>query len=376
MDRIKYLCYYDYQDDKKPREGVQAASSKIDYIINAINRCGIKVDLISKSPVSSDTFNLDLGGAIRIGVNTLRHFASFGCRNSILRVASRWLQNIHFFIWLLLNVKRNETIIVYHSLGYCRMVSLIKRIKGCKIIGEIEEVYQDVHHQSRNLSQDEYNFIEHCDKFIFPTAIMNDKLNVNDKPYVVVHGVYKSQIISESKFSDGRIHVVYGGTFDPEKGGALAAAGIGRHLPKNYVVHICGFGSDVDKQNIQELIQQVNKTSDSKTIFEGQLKGLDYEKFIQKCHIGLSTQNPAGAFNDTSFPSKILVYMANGLDVVTINIPAVKTSSVSEFLNFYEIQDSQSIANAVLKVKVGERDYSDLLNYIDSKFENEIKALL
>ena len=62
MDRIKYFCYYDFQDVKKPREGVQAASSKIDYIIEAINRCDIKVDIISKSGISSKGFNLDFGG--------------------------------------------------------------------------------------------------------------------------------------------------------------------------------------------------------------------------------------------------------------------------------------------------------------------------
>ena len=49
-------------------------------------------------------------------------------------------------------------------------------------------------------------------------------------------------------------------------------------------------------------------------------------KFIQKCQIGLCTQNIDAAFNTTSFPSKILSYMSNGLEVVGVNIAAIKNS--------------------------------------------------
>lgn len=376
MDRIKYFCYYDFQDSKKPREGIQAASSKIDYIIDAINRCGVKVDIISKSPISSKGFNLDFGGVKNMGNNTIRHFFSCGCKDSPMRVLSRWIQNIHFFFWLLFNVKKNEEIIVYHSLGYCGLLSCIVKVKFCTVIGEIEEFYQDVHKYATSVCLLESRFIQSCNKYIFPAALMDSKFNLQKKKSVVVHGVYKPVNITEPKFSDGRIHVVYGGTFDSQKGGALAAAGIGKFLSKEYVVHICGFGNEADKAKVLQVIDEVNKTSESHTVFEGQLNGEEYAKFIQKCHIGLSTQNPSGAFNDTSFPSKILVYMANGLDVVTINIPVVKTSAVGDYLHFYDEQTSESIAEAVKNVKIGNLRFSEILKAIDAKFVNDIRELL
>ncbi len=376
MDRIKYFCYYDFQDVKKPREGVQAASSKIDYIIDAINRCDIKVDIISKSGISSKGFNLDFGGIHYKGINTLRHFFSFGCNGNVLRVLSRWLQNVHFFLWTLFNVKRHEEIIVYHSLGYCRLMCWIVRLKSCVIIGEIEEFYQDVHTYSSSLCRAEKQFINTCEKYMFPTAIMNTKFNLNHKKFIIVHGVYKQVTISEQKFQDGRIHVVYGGTFDPQKGGALAAAGIGRYLNEKYAIHICGFGSETDKAKIINIINDVNRHSESKTYFEGYLSGEQYAKFIQKCHVGLSTQNPSGAFNETSFPSKILVYMANGLDVVTVDIPVVRTSLVSNYLYFYKEQTSKSIADTIMNVKIGTQQHNKMLNVIDQQFVNEIKKIL
>ena len=206
MDRIKYFCYYDFQDSKKPREGIQAASSKIDYIIDAINRCGVKVDIISKSPISSKGFNLDFGGVKNMGNNTIRHFFSCGCKDSPMRVLSRWIQNIHFFFWLLFNVKKNEEIIVYHSLGYCGLLSCIVKVKFCTVIGEIEEFYQDVHKYATSVCLLESRFIQSCNKYIFPAALMDSKFNSQKKKSVVVHGVYKPVNITEPKFSDGRIH--------------------------------------------------------------------------------------------------------------------------------------------------------------------------
>ncbi len=68
--------------------------------------------------------------------------------------------------------------------------------------------------------------------------------------------------------------------------------------------------------------------------------------------------------------------MANGLDVVTINIPVVKTSAVGDYLHFYDEQTSESIAEAVKNVKIGNLRFSEILKAIDAKFVNDIRELL
>lgn len=363
-------------EQKHPREGVLSASTKIDYIIDVLNRCGYGIDIISKSGVSCPSFVYDAGGVRKMGVNTIRHFASFGCTKSPLRIFSRWLNSLHFFFWLLFHTKRNEQILVYHSLGYCMLLNALRKVKKLRIIGEIEEIYQDVHEQSIFVSRAEYDFINGCDKYLFPTILMNEKFNVKGKPFAIVHGVYKPEEKLEDKFNDGKIHVVYGGTFDPQKGGAMAAAECGRYLPNKYVVHICGFGSDAERSKIKNLINDVNRTSKSKTCFEGLLRGEEYTRFIQKCHVGLSTQNPEAAFNDTSFPSKILVYLANGLDVVSVRIPVVSTCSVVEAIDFYDKQTPDHIASAILHAGSRTIDKFELLKRVDYTFSNDIKKLL
>lgn len=374
MKRIKYICYYNYIGEER-RENVQAASTKIDYIIDVLNRNNIHVDIISKSLVSDEKFKPSFGGKIRIGDNkTLRHFIGLGCRNLLpVYLISRVLNTIHFFLWLLFNTKRNEEIIVYHSLGYTMSLMLLKKIKGIRIIGEIEEIYQDVHKQYALTSSSEYMFIKNCDKFIFPTQLLDEKLNSSRKPSLVIHGVYKSETITENKFDDGKIHVVYGGTLDPRKGSAVAAAAA-EYLPSNYHVHICGFGNPTQ---ISRIISEVSSRTKANLTFEGELKGDEYRKFIQKCHIGLSTQNPDAAFNATSFPSKILVYLANGLQVVTIRIPAIEKSEIADALNFYNNQNPKEIANVIANIKSYDCNLgSKILSQLDKKFEWEFLKII
>ena len=166
--------------------------------------------------------------------------------------------------------------------------------------------------------------------------------------------------------------MVYGGTLDPAKGGGIAAAAA-EFLSENYHIHICGFG---DPSQIISIIQEVKKKSKAQITFEGELKGNEYKRFIQKCHIGLSTQNPNATFNDTSFPSKIFVYLSNGLKVVSIRIPVVVQSFVANNLFFYDRQTPEMIANAIIRASNETFSDNNILNYLDKNFSVELKNLL
>ena len=95
-----------------------------------------------------------------------------------------------------------------------------------------------------------------------------------------------------------------------------------------------------EKEEVIKLIGEVSKESNCKVTFDGLKKGEEYKKFLQSCHIGLSTQNPEKEFNNTSFPSKVLSYMSNGLRVVTVKIPVIKTAEVSDYMFYYDKNSS------------------------------------
>lgn len=376
--RIKYFTYYGDSDRKAIRENSPAADRKTDYIIDALNRCGYSVDIISHSSVTTPGFYFK-GRTKKERFNTFRFFGCFGkSKIKVLEVLGWCFLDAKFFLWCLFHLKKEEQIIVYHSLGYDSAFIKLARLKKLRIIGEIEEIYQDVHQPGAKRAKNEYRFIECCEKYIFPTSYLDSKLNTKKKPAVIIHGIYSVEPRRDvEQFNDGKIHVVYAGTLDPQKGGAAAAAAAA-HLSDRYHIHVLGFGDKNQISAITKVISDINGASQAEVTYDGYKQGEDFIGFLQKCQIGLSTQDPTAVFNATSFPSKILTYLSNGLKVVSIRIPAVESSAIGKSLFYYDKQEPEFIAAAITQCVDAESsvDGNILLKELDESFVKELSGIL
>lgn len=346
---IKYLSYFDYPDSPVRRNAVPACVGKMESVADLLLRGGYRVEILSMSSVAEPRFRFYGAQTVRRSPGlTLRLFPSFGGRGRLLA----WLRVIWhvvaMFCYLLVTLRRTDTLLVYHSLGYFGMVSLLRRLRRFRLVLEVEEVYQDVAQPKyRYMARQEFRDIAAADAYLFPTTLLERQFNTRHRPALIIHGTYSvvPQRV-ERPAQGGTVHVVYAGTFDPRKGGAAAAAAA-EYLPENYHVHICGFGSAADTESLRQVVEHTAAVSKARITYDGLKQGDDYIRFIQQCHIGLSTQDPAAAFNATSFPSKILSYMANGLSVVSIDIPAIHQSAVGEHITYYAHQTPQEIAAAI-----------------------------
>lgn len=377
MKRIKYISHYGCKDQWRKRDNSPASDTKKEYIFNVLNRCGYAVDHISRA-----------SGAIpgqyipsyveKQGINTFRYFATFGRQeNRILRALNTRFVHLQFFLWLFFNLKRGEQVIVTHSLGYDSTFIWLKRLKGIKILGDIEDIYQDVHQYNNRVRRNEYKFIEICDKYFFVNSMLDERINPNNKPHLTINGIYKVNDFVKESYNDGKIHIMYGGTFDPVKGGASAAIKAAEYLPENYHLHITGFGSNEQALNLSREAEIINVKSKATISFHGFLEDSEFLKLMHHCTIGLCTQDPSKKLNDTSFPSKILNYLSNGLVVLTGDNNAIRNSEVGDVVYYYTEQTPHSIANAILSIK--KIDYTigiNRLRQLDIKFEQDLKGLL
>ena len=374
MNEIKYFGFYDSVPDRRSMS--LAAVNKMNYICRAICSYGKRVKIVAcgmsageNIPEHKEKFDKNI---------SVHYFKTKKIpKYRILRLIDLLRRNIILFKYIMQNVSKNETIILYHSLSLMSCFSLAKKFKKFRMILEVEEIYNDVILKSDRARRREVGFIQLADAYIFPTEMLNTELNQSNKPYVVIHGTYQAESEKKLSFDDEKIHVVYAGTFDPRKGGALAAASAAEYLPDNYHIHILGFGSEDEIANIKKKIEEVNQGSGAKVSYDGLLSGDEYTEFLQKCHIGLSTQNPDADFNATSFPSKILSYMANGLRVVSIRIPAIESSAIDKDVYYYDIQRPEQIAKAIKKVDIND-DYDGRkkIAELDKQFCQEIVCLL
>lgn len=381
MKKIFYLGYYDLPDGKT--DVVLAATNKMSYIINVLAESGYTVEVVSAS--ASKRGERYTGGTRQVRENvSLTTFDSHTCKNGFARVVNRRIFLSRLKRYLKNQITAGDTVLIYHSLGYYKLYKwLVERLKA-NVILEVEEIYTDVGKTRFVTSEKEERSLSYANAYIFPTQLLDEKINKTHKPTVIIHGTYGVEADKKCKFDDEKIHVqnkriihcVYAGTFDPRKGGAAAAAAAA-YLPDSYHIHILGFGSDEEVQKMKALITEISKSSKAKVTYDGLLSGEEYIRFIQSCDIGLSTQNPDAEFNSTSFPSKILSYMANGLRVVSIKIPAIEKSAVGNYMYYYNNQTPEEIAEAIKSVDLNDNyNGREIIAGLDKQFIESIKRIL
>lgn len=374
MKRIFYLGYYNLPDSGA--NFALSAVNKMDYIIGVVESLDMSVSVVSAT-ARKDGKKVK-GEIKKIGKNsTLKTFGNYLGKNKISRFIGQKRLKRELKKYLKDNIKPNDTVIIYHSLGYCDLYKWIYEKLKANVILEIEEIYTDVVKQKHTDNEQEGKTFEYANGYIFPTELLDKSVNAKGKPSAVIYGTYKIEKRYEKIFNDGKIHVVYAGTFDPNKGGAIAAIGAARFLNGNYHIHILGFGKQSEIEYVKSKVEETAKKTDAEISYDGLLSGEEYIRFIQSCDIGLSTQNPNAQFNATSFPSKILSYMSNGLRIVSVRIPAIEKSDVGEYIHYYDEQTPESIAAAVMSVDFNDGyDSRKKIAELDKTFTRDLKAML
>lgn len=376
MESLKYVAFYDsVASDSAERDSVLSATNKVDYVVTALNRIGLKVDIVSAC--------ISRGSRSRRGkttplnsLNTLTLPKSFSGTSRIGRVLSRLSAQLSLFVYIVRRVRKNENVLAYHSVSYANLLVLARRLKKFRLILEVEEIYADVSGRTA-YRRKEFRVFRQADAFVFSTELLNKKLNQEHKPYAVAYGTYQVESPRGSSFDDRRIHVVYAGTLDPRKGGATAAVSAAEFLDDGYHLHVIGFGSADDTRSLLSLIETVSQKTACKVTYDGLLGGEQYVRFLQSCDIGLSTQLPGAAFNDTSFPSKVVSYMANGLRVVSIRIRVLEQSTVDDLLFYYEEDTPEAVAAAIKSIDVSEPyDSRERLTTLDDGFLEALQKVL
>lgn len=371
---MKYIGYYPIEEGPNiKRNSSPAGKSKMDYIIDLINRCNRKAEIISACD-STNGFVCGHRKELENG-NTIQMFTSLGKRNKVYIVADFIIMRLQL-LRALMDIKRGEIVICYHSLGYAKLICLLHRIVKFKLVLEVEEIYQDVVQCGAKKARWERKIISEADGYILAAEALSKEIPP-DRPYIVVNGTYHAEPERYGSFNDGKIHCVYAGTFDPTKGGAAAAAAAAEFLPERYHVHILGFGTEEQKRQLLNQIASVQKKTKCGLSYDGLKTGEEYIRFLQKCQIGLCTQIPDAKYTETSFPSKVLVYLANGLRVLSVRIPAVESAEIGKVIFYYNNQSPVEIADAIQKITM-DTPYNSrqLLRELDVQCGMNFKDLL
>jgi len=350
---IKYLACFDTERNRAQNRAYPlSAAAVMQPVISALREKGHEVEIISFSSTKGESSVPGCCYTPEAGV-TVRLFRSFGRKWMSGRAANRVFMKLQYYAYLLKNIRAGDVVIAYHSPYYVMFLRWLRKHRNFHLVLQMLEIYADVT-EDETLRKREKKLTECADAFLFSSQLLAEKINVRKKPALLLLGNYHVEEERKLSSGDGKIHVLYAGTLDPRKGAACAVKAAA-FLPQNYHVHILGVGSERERAELKRLIEETRAPGHGAVSYDGVLSGEDYLCFLQKCQIGLCTQSMDAGFNETSFPSKILSYLCNGLRVVSVRIKAVETSPVGDLMVYYDTPTAEAAAEAVLSVDLTQR---------------------
>lgn len=378
--KVKYIGFYDIPNSKCNRVSNLAATNKMNYIASAISRAGHDVEIVSPSWMKDNCQKkFEKQKTIKLDDNICVTFCpSWKTTNKLTRNIKIVFTLIWLFVYLLLNVERNEKILAYHVQWISLPVRVAKLIKRFELILEVEEVYSEVWSESQKFKKLEKKLIDCADSYIFVSDVLKERLNRRNKDYIILYGGYNVIELSEDqKMQSNLIKLIYAGSIDTTKGGAYKALDAIKYLPDNYRLHILGHGSEDHIVRLKNKINEINKQRSKEIcIYDGTLYGLEYSEYLSQCDIALNSQNQ-GDYMSTAFPSKILSYLAHNLRVVSTKIESIERSTISDYIYFSEDDNPKSIADAVMSIDVSSNyDSKELIKKLDVEFIAKIKNLI
>ena len=376
---MKIVCFYDI-DKYKIEERVSAPSivTVVDYITYCFTRLNVPVEIISAAetrkksgifPMRSEEINENV---------VLTQCATHGYKSRIMRVVSKVRSRLWLVKYLLDNTRENELIFFWDSPVLYEPLLLFRKIsrKNVKILYFATEIYQYVIPLGRIKRHMEWRLFRDADMLFVSTKMLDEKINKNNRKSLVLHGTYKLPPKYEGRFTDGLYHILYAGVINAKKG-SRKAVDIAAFLPKNYHINIIGFGKTEDVDALQKSIAEANKVNACQISFDGTITGEEYNRYLQKCDIGICPQDLQAKYNESSFPSKILSYLSNGLRVVSVDLSAVHTSEIGDLLYYSPSDSARDFADTIMSIDMkSEYDSREAISELDRKFMQGLAEMI
>jgi len=250
----------------------------------------------------------------------------------------------------------NEIVIIIYDLHapFINAIKKIKekneRIKTCVIVPDLPYMTG----APENLVYQLFLKVEHfflnkslglIDWFVLLSRHMAEKLPVDNKPWIVIEGIYNIdyEVINKAKkiVKNEKI-IFYSGAIDA-RNGILNLIEAFRQIPDtNYRLIICGDGPE--KQYVLDAVKK-----DSRISYKGQISRGKVLELQKESTLLVNPRNSCEEFTRYSFPSKTMEYFASGVPVLMFEIEGVP----DEYYSYCYIVKENSIIglkNSIMRI--------------------------
>jgi len=240
----------------------------------------------------------------------------------------KWLSiiiRIPFCVYICI---KYDKLIIYHSKGFYFYFPVFIFFKS-KIIIQVNEIYSNVSGNRLALYL-ENKYIRFFQKLIVTNINLKQKW-FSDKDVLLRGGYFRFPMINSFEKNEKQSYIYTGSVDDYKMGNLGILLNLIESIPTYINLYLCLLISDVDFLRIQNSVDK----KENIFLFRN-VRDADLNKLFSNCNYGLVLQNPDKPFNLTSFPSKIFLYINNGLIPIAQKNQSFINSEISELFGFIE----------------------------------------
>ncbi|MBQ4584454.1 MAG: oligosaccharide repeat unit polymerase [Bacilli bacterium] len=247
----------------------------------------------------------------------------------ILKQICLFIMSIFYVLfWNVKYINKNRTIVVD---GFVPVISTVAVIIGKIFNIRIISLYTDIVKFDANDTFVKKNFVRNfikkvinigdvinlkfTDMFILLTLQMNEIINKNNKPFIVIEGFVDSKF-NPQKNVEKKKAIMYAGGLYEKYGVKLLIDSFIEWNNSEYELWLCGGNGD--------LIDYINSLNYKNIVYYGALPN---DKIVEMEQASTLLVNPRFSneeYTKYSFPSKNMEYMTSGTPVLTTKLPGMK----------------------------------------------------
>lgn len=327
---------------------IQAAGKYHQLMCEGIVKNGVDLETIALLPINK----------ANSGRKIIRGFDAFEkgvVYQYIPVINARLFKQLFSFVCAFLRVIRqpSSSILVADYLNFfaTKGALLAARIRRIKCFGVVTDLPEFLWRDSK--AKKYKRILKKFDGFVFLTEGMSKKVDVLEKPFLVLEGHSDSSMNYRTRQPDEKTKVIlYAGTLNKRYGILnLCEAFLACHK-EDEELHIYG-----DGDSKETILQYVGKDKNIK--YMGNVANDIVVKAELNAHLLVNPRQGNEEFTKYSFPSKTMEYMATGTPVCMYYLPGMP-NEYKEYLNL--VDDGEPVSSLSKTIRRVLDDYDDALD--------------
>lgn len=263
---------------------------------------------------------------------------------------------VYVFFWGLFDKKEKAFVADILNISACMGAVAAARIVGLRRVGIVTDMpgmrvsRGKTEKPEDNKQRDSFNtrmnkgFLDHFTHYVFLTEAMNEVLNPNRRPYIVMEGLVDDDVeINENSTKENKKVVIYAGGLHERYGLRLLVEGFMKADVDNSELWLYGNGPFAEE--LPEYHQR-----DARVIYKGIRPNDEVVEAELKATLLVNPRPTREEFTRYSFPSKNLEYMASGTPLLTTRLPGMPEEYYPYVFLFEEGETTDGYADAIRRV--------------------------